>query len=272
MTKRLLYRADDRVVAWATLLFALPWLSLGLLFSGWPALTWAFWGRVAVLVPLELTAYLCYLRAIRISPLSLTVPFLALTPLLTVFTGWLFLGETVSGIGFLGVMAMTVGAYVLQVELVPQGLLEPIRAMFRTPGIRLMMVTAVLYSITAPVGKQAIVLAGPEAFPFIYFSVDVMVLTGFAWRGAQPSGGLAAAVRPQWVLFGLTGLVIGGMLLTHCVGIAQAPVAYFIAIKRLSLLVSVLYGGLFFKEEKFLQRFLGVLLMVLGVALITLSA
>lgn len=283
LSKRLLVKSNEWVVAWATLLFALPWMLPALLWGGLPALPPAFWGIVALMIPLELTAYLCYLRAIRISPLSLVVPFLALTPLLTIFTGWLLLGERISGFGFAGVAAVTAGAYILQAELVPQGLLEPIKAMGRSRGIRLILATASLYSITVVFGKKAAALAGPAAFPPLYFGLETAVLFPLAaaaarrgegekpaaGRGLQPNK-LFRAVREQWPLFALTGAVLAMSLTAHFFGILMAPVPYFLALKRLSLLVSVLYGGLLFREAAFAQRMLGAALMVLGAVLVTL--
>ncbi|MCH7688484.1 MAG: EamA/RhaT family transporter, partial [Planctomycetes bacterium] len=105
----------------------------------------------------------------------------------------------------------------------------------------------------------------------IYFSLDTLALTVLARRGAQGTGGLVRSLKPQLGLFLLAGLVMGGMLLTHCLGVVQAPVAYFIGIKRLSLLISVLYGGLLFREEKFSQRMFGTALMIVGVCFITLG-
>ena len=59
--------------------------------------------------------------------------------------------------------------------------------------------------------------------------------------------------------------------LCHFHGIQLAPAAYLIAAKRLSLLFSVLYGGLVFREGFRRQRLLGAGLMAAGVGLIALK-
>jgi len=271
LSKRLLSRSNEWVVGWASFLFALPWLAIGLWRGGIPELSGSFWGLILFLVPFELTAFVCYLKAIRLSPLSLVLPYLALTPVLTLVTGWLFLGEQVSPVGFLGVVAVTVGAYLLQAELIPQGIFEPIKAMFREPGIRMMLVTATIYSVSAPLGKRAIEMSGPLAFPFIYVSLNTLALTVLVWNRAGKGENLLRALSPQLPLFLLAGLVMSGVFFTHCIGILGAPVTYFISIKRLSLLAGVLYGGLMFREEKLLHRALGCGLMLFGAGLISSS-
>lgn len=274
LTKRLLSpaKSDERFVGWAKLLFSLPWLLLALWKTGCPPLGGSFFATMAWLIPMDLVAYLCYLRAIRSGPLSLTVPFLAATPLATVLTGWLILGEEVTPSGFVGVLAVTVGAYVLQLELAAQGLLEPIKAIFRTPASRSMLTAALIYSVGATLSKRAIQLSSPTAFPLFLEALEMMFLVGLArsavggWRGFLP------AIRSQWALYLLSGMVTSTAVLLHAYGIRLAPVAYFIAIKRLSLFVSVLYGGLLFKEAKFPQRVAGASLMLVGAILIVLTA
>lgn len=271
LAKRLLVRSNERVVAWAILLLAVPWLCIGPLLLGFPPLTAAFWWTLAVMVPLEITAHLCHLRALRIAPLSLAGPFLAFTPLLSALSAWLFLGERVSSLGMAGIALITLGAYVLQAELVPQGVLEPFKAMSRVPGIRLMLLTAAIYGITSTLGKKAIQLSSPVAFMAIYFSLVALLLTDIARRSAGSARGLVGEVRPQIGLHLLAGFVTAAALYAHCFGIQLAPVAYFIAIKRLSLLAGVLYGGLLFREEALGFRLAGAVLMLAGAALIGLG-
>lgn len=268
LSKRLLGRSDERVVAFASLLFTVPWLLIGPLAEGLPHLGLSFWLLIVFMIPLELTATLCFLRAIRISPLSLCVPFLAFSPLLCAVTAWLFLGERITGVGLAGVAFVTVGAYVLQAELVPQGLLEPFRAMTRVPGIRLVLATAAIYGVTSTLGKKAIQLSSPTAFMSIYFTLNALCLMEIARRAAGSMARLREEVRPQLGGYSLLGLIVAASFYTHCFGIRIAPVAYFISIKRLSLLASVLYGGLLYKEKGMGFRLAGAGLMLAGAVLI----
>jgi len=50
----------------------------------------------------------------------------------------------------------------------------------------------------------------------------------------------------------------------------MAIVPYVVSIKRTSILISVLMGGLIFKEKQLGKRLLAVLIMLAGVILITL--
>ena len=94
----------------------------GLLLAPWvltfdlPELPLAFWGWLALIVPLEIVAMLLYVKAIRDYPLALTVPYLAFTPVLVVATGWVVLGERVDGNGLLGILLVVAGSWLLNFE------------------------------------------------------------------------------------------------------------------------------------------------------------
>lgn len=57
-----------------------------------------------------------YQRALQISPLSVTVPYLAFTPVLLVFTSYVVMQESPSSQGLLGVAIVSLGGYLLAVD------------------------------------------------------------------------------------------------------------------------------------------------------------
>ena len=80
--KKALASVDEYVVAWGRLVWAAPLFICLLPFTPVPQIEAGFWPALMLLLPLELTAIVLYTKAIRISPLSLTTPFLGLTPTL----------------------------------------------------------------------------------------------------------------------------------------------------------------------------------------------
>ena len=114
-----------------------------LLIQPLPSLPIQFWGWVAALVPVEILAMIIYMRAIRDHPLSLTLPYLAFTPVFVVLTGYLLLGESVSPVGFSGILLVVTGAWLLNLS---QARLRdwrswggPLLAVFRNAGSRMML-------------------------------------------------------------------------------------------------------------------------------------
>lgn len=267
VSKKVLERADESVVAWSRFLFAAPFLLVLLFWVPIPSLSGTFWTIILILIPIELVALVLYIRAIKISPLSLTVPFLSLTPAFLILTGYIMMGEKVNATGALGIGLIVLGTYLMHAGGLGAGWKAPFKAVLKEPGSVLMIGVAFLYSFTSILGKMAILESSPAAFSVVYYLVlTVAFAPVVGWR--------ARSHLPQLKLHAPALLAIGlleaCMILFHAAAIAQTQVAYMIAVKRTSLLFSVLFGGLFFREVEIRRRFAGSLLMVLGVAVITL--
>jgi len=266
-TKRWLadYRAGELVlvrfvVAGVMLLPLVWWFPL-------PPVPPAFWGWFGLLLPLELTAMWLYMTAIRDTPLHLTLPYLAFTPAFNVVTGWLLLGETVSLRGLAGILLVVVGAYLLNTGDSRDGLLAPFRAVLRVRGSWIMLLVALIYSVTSVAGKAAMAYATPASFgAFYYVAVGAATLVVFGLR--RPGQLRALTRRPAPTL--LVGGLMAVMVVTHFLAIALTEVAYMVAVKRTSLLFGILYGAWVFGERGLTRQLTAGGLMVAGVAAIAL--
>src|SRR2546430_12978278 len=90
--KKSLRDADEYVVAWALGAFALPVLLPALLFSGVPVIGPDFWIVLIADGTLNALAALLYIKAIKYSDLSITVPLVTFTPLFLLITSPLTVG------------------------------------------------------------------------------------------------------------------------------------------------------------------------------------
>lgn len=240
-----------------------------LLFQPWPHLDATFWKTLIILLPLETTALLCYMEAIRISPLSLTIPFLAFTPAFMILTGALILDEHLSAQGIGGIFFVVFGSYALNLHTLKEGPLAPFKAILREKGSLLMLGVAFLYSITSVLGKLAVKHSNPFFFACFYFTIHGLFATFLLSLFFRAQITRLVRSCPKGVFW--VGLSQSAMVICHMWAISLAPAAYMIAVKRLSVLFGVLAGGLFFKEEALLSRLLGAFLMLIGVFLIATS-
>jgi drug/metabolite transporter (DMT)-like permease len=228
-----------------------------------------FWLWIAALVPLEVAAMLLYMRAIRDHPLALTVPYLAFTPVFVILTGYLLLGERISLKGGGGILLVVLGAWMLNVR--HARLKEwrswgaPLLAILHEPGSRMMLVVALLYSLTATMGKGALQYMAPQRFGAFYFALLGSVVVAL-FAGPRPRM-LKAIWRRPWGVLAVT-LCNAAMVYTHFLAIQRVEVAYMIAVKRTSLLFGILYGALFFREANLGANLLAGGLMLSGVFLI----
>jgi len=266
LTKRFFSNLSPLMMGIIRLGYALPWLLAALFFIPWIIPDTTFWSCIAIGLPLEALAFYCYMKALKVSPLSLTVPFLAFTPGFIILTGWIILGEEISPGGFCGIILIIVGAYFLNLSKTRYGLLDPLKAVFREPGSRLMLLVSFIYAFTSTIGKLAIIHSNPYFFGITYNMALVMLMTLFLPAAANAETGKNLIRRP------LIGLILGALVATtifsHVLAISMTNVAYMISLKRTSILFGVLYGALWFKEEKFTERLTGAIIMITGVFLI----
>jgi drug/metabolite transporter (DMT)-like permease len=240
-----------------------------LFIQSWPKLPAVFWGWVGAMIPLEIIAMWLYMKAIQESPLALTLPYLAFTPVFVVLTGFLLLDERISVQGWCGIILVVIGAYALNLKQAAgqTSWLAPLRAIAYEPGSRLMLMVAAIYSLTSVMGKGALQYTSPVFFaPFYFCTLGVITLFLLIWSGTTTINILWR--RPAQHL--AVGTAMAVMILSHLAAIQFVEVAYMIAVKRTSLLFGILYGAILFQEPDPIRNLTAGSLMVSGVVLIAL--
>jgi drug/metabolite transporter (DMT)-like permease len=227
-----------------------------------------YWLPGVASVLLNVVANLAFLVAVRISPLSLTIPMLSLTPVFTSLLAMPLLGEHPAGQEWLGIVTVVLGAFWLNVDRSEPGSDLPIwRRLGRERGSLLMVLVAALWSLALPLDKLAVGHASvPVHGTILNFGVAGVVLIVLLRR---PTEGRLSEIRP-WpgliaALVSVSVLALGLQL----VAITRVWVGVVETFKRAAgSLLALLSGWLFFGEKVDLQRLLVVLAMAGGVALV----
>jgi drug/metabolite transporter (DMT)-like permease len=273
--------ADAATKAWlkdysarelALVRFGTTGLLLSPLVAGSISLTWLpvdFWLWILALVPLEMAAMLLYMKAIRDHPLSLTLPYLAFTPVFVILTGYLLLGESIDLKGALGILLVVAGAWLLNQERARlrdwRSWGAPLAAILHELGSRMMLGVAFLYSLTSVMGKGAMRYMDGQHFGAFYF---LLLAVASILLFAIPQTRILVQIwRRPWAVVAVS-LLNGAMVYTHFLALQGVEVVYMIAVKRTSLLFGILFGALFFKERGLGIHILAGGLMLGGVFLI----
>jgi drug/metabolite transporter (DMT)-like permease len=255
-------------VAGLEMVWSLPVFASGLLLVPWPPLDTTFWWMLFWSFPVNISAYFLYLHAIKTSPLTLTVPFLSFTPAFMLATGLLFLGERINLWGGAGIACIIGGSYLLNIDTAKTGWLGPLKALIRQRGSWFMLLVALLYAFGAVLGKKGMLHSSPLFFSSLFFFIFcLLILTGLAIGGRLRTRQLKTFKRQGVWLGVLMGMHIG----FHSLAITMVTAAYMIAVKRCSILFSVLAGGFFLKEANFGIRLAGTATMFAGMLLIILG-
>lgn len=255
---------DEWITGTAVLFMAAVFLAPLILYLGLHPFTWELTELLVVLLPLEVSGYYLFLSALRLAPLSLVLPLLAFTPVLTVVSAELILGEIISGMPLVGIGLVGIGAYILYIDPTQRSFLGPIRALLGNAGAKRMMLAAAVWALTSTLGKPGTQLYGPVQFGFLILlclTACFGVISLVRMRRGEASFSLT---KKNLVLFVIAGLFMSGAEITHFVSLSMAPVAFMIAVKRISLVFGVILGKLLFGEEHVGYRMAGSFLMVGG--------
>jgi len=267
LAKRFLEPLPDEVLASAAFLANAVLLLCISLIRGIPEVSPSLIQPVLVTGTLNIIAAALVFFTLRRTDLSLAVPIITFTLVFLAGTSYLVLGEVPTTAGAAGILLIIAGAFCIQVS---PGRPGPSHLWDRArwKGIATMLGVAFLYSLSLPFDK-AVVLASDTVFGSALVNLliggvfGLVALARGRWKRAAPRTAVAA------------GLALGLMLVGETIAINTAYtlqiVPYVIAVKRLSILFSVLIGGFVFREGGILYRVIGALVMIAGVALIVLT-
>ncbi len=264
--KKQLRDQDSITVIAVRLLYSLPLLWLLVPFIEFPVLTREFAITVAVALPFEVAAALLYMAALKRSPMSLCIPYLAFTPVFLIVTAYFILDETVSTGGLFGILAVTAGAYVLGTSGVHSGIFAPLKNIWHEKGSVMMLGVAFLYSITGAVTKKAIILSSPEFFAIFYFHLMALCFLPLVFSRTRRKA-VWSLMKPNASIMAM-GAFFAAMILFHSFAIRLVEAPYMISVKRTSMIFSVMYGWILFREREVGVRLFGTAIMFAGILMI----
>ncbi|MFA4858090.1 MAG: DMT family transporter [Candidatus Margulisiibacteriota bacterium] len=268
VSKFLLQKDDEFIVAWLSVVFIVPLSLIGLFLTRPLQVEAGFWQVALILIPLEIFAFLAYLKALRLSPLTLTLPFLSFTPVFVIVTSRLILGEKISALGMAGVALVVLGSYWLNINEVKKGFFAPWLAIGREAGSRWMFLVAFIYGINVVLGKQMIILSDPNFFALVFPLIIFFGLTPFLLFRLK-SGQSKFNLNPGRLgLYCLAAIFLGLTIIGHFNAVSMTYAAYAISLKRTSILFGSLMGLVFFKEKNAFSRLVGIGIMLAGVFVI----
>lgn len=266
--KKSLKDLDEYVVSWfisfLPVVLLLPVFLLGM--QPVPVLGKMFWPVLISDCLLSAIATVWSTKALLKSDLSVTTPLVAFTPLFMLFTGFLMLGEIPSAAGSAGVLLVVGGAYFLNIRERRNGWRAPFVALMKDEGARLMLGAAGIWSVTAVMDKIVMQNSAPVFFVMAEDFLIALFILPFAEKRMRRQ---KKEIRRDRFQLALLGAFSTAALVCQMIAIERTLVVYVIAIKRLSILFSIILGGVVFKEKDIKFKLVGGAIMVAGVVFLT---
>lgn len=228
---------------------------------------------LAASITIHIGYYVALAGAYKHGDLGLTYPIMrGLAPLLVAMVSGVFIGETLSMPGWLGVAAISIGVLLIGLS----------RTVFTSSAHRSALIFALsnaviiaLYTVVDGLGVRVATQQGGSVLQYV---ATLFLLDGipyFVFVMWQRNGSHRAEawtyMRSRWPLALLGTLASLGSYGIALWAMTQAPVATVAALREVSVLFAAVLGAIFLKESFGIQRGAGTLLIVAGIAALKLA-
>lgn len=205
-------------------------------------------------------SWLCYFKALQLGDVNKVVPIDKSSTVLTILLAAIFLQEGVSLTKGIGVVLIAVGTFLMIEKKQSGGETKSAAWLWYALG------SAVFASLTAILGKVGI--SGVESNLGTAIRTGVVLLMSWVMvfvTGKQ--GALKAIPKNELFFICLSGLATGGSWLCYYKALQDGPASVVVPIDKLSILVTVLFSYLVFREKLTKNSALGLAGIVAGTLL-----
>jgi drug/metabolite transporter (DMT)-like permease len=250
--------SEDQLVAAWTVVAGAAILSLPVLaVTGLPASS--VWDLILISTTVQVVYVLMLALAYRLGDLSFVYPLARGTsPVLISLAGVLFLGDEISGLGWLGVLTVTAALTFLAWRRVDRSGLWAALA----TGLMIAAYTSVDAAAVRQQGEAVSVIASEFVLLAVALGLVLLVVRG--------PNAMLGMVRDDWRKAAIGSVATGTAYLLVMVAALSAPVGLVSGVREISVVMVVIASSLFLHEEVTRSQIWTVVVAVAGIALIAL--
>ncbi|MBP3489346.1 MAG: EamA family transporter [Roseburia sp.] len=203
-------------------------------------------------------SWLCYFKALQLGDVNKVVPIDKSSTVLTILLAFLILGEEITRWKLLGIIGIGAGTFLMIQKKESDGAKESKKGWFLYA-----VLSAVFASLTSILGKIGI--SGVDSN--LGTAIRTIVVLFMAWlvvfvKGKQKD---AKNVEKKELLFiVLSGIATGASWLCYYRALQTGPASVIVPIDKLSIVVSIAFSYVVFKEKLTKKAFAGLVLIVAG--------
>jgi drug/metabolite transporter (DMT)-like permease len=267
--KNLGHSLDEYINVWGRFFFLLPFALMASLLARFPSVGSEYWCYSFAAGLSQVIATLLLSKSFKYSEISVAVIIWKLQVVWVAIFGVIFLKETITVMGIVGILVSLGGVYLINVQRERLSLAKPFLLLFREKGARYAFLAALTLAPTVLLFKKTAQLGDP------YFST----LTNYIFASALifplvvKKSSRHLAVLPSYIgrflamgLFGASATIFGSL------GYVRSLAAYVEAVKQVEVPLTLAVGVLFFNErERVREIWPGSLVMILGLFILILS-
>lgn len=208
-------------------------------------------------------SWLCYFRALQLGNINKVVPIDKSSTVLTMLLAFIFLGESITWIKCLCMIAIGAGTY-LMIE--KKDVSDDKTKKNKRTWLIYALLSAVFASLTSILGKVGI--EGVESN--LGTAIRTVVVLIMAWvvvfviKKGNTCEQIKSISKKELLFICLSGLATGGSWLCYYKALQDGFASVVVPIDKLSIVVTIIFSYIVFKEKLTKKAFLGLLFIIAG--------
>lgn len=206
-------------------------------------------------------SWLCYFKALQIGDINKVVPVDKTSTVLTILLALIFLGEGITSVKTAAMALIMAGTWLMIEKKQPRERSSAGHGWFWYAAG-----SAVFASLTSILGKVGVTGIGSNLGTAIRTTVVLIMAWGMVFVTGKEKE-IRAVPRRELAFLGLSGLATGASWLCYYRALQDGPASVVAPVDKLSILVTVAFSALIFKEKLSRKAALGLTLNVAGTLL-----
>lgn len=207
-------------------------------------------------------SWLCYFRALQLGDVNKVTPIDKSSTVLTMLLAFIFLREEVTLLKVLAMLLIGAGTY-LMIQKKAAGTAVRTKSRFRGSWLFYALGSAVFASLTSILGKVGIENINSTLGTAVRTCV-VLIMAWIVVFVTKKQGTIKDIDGKSWLFLGLSGIATGASWLCYYKALQDGPACVVVPIDKLSILVTIAFSYIVFKEKLTLKSGIGLALIVGG--------
>ncbi len=208
-------------------------------------------------------------KGFKLTDVSIASPLLSFVPIASIPPAIIFLGQKPTIIAGIGVVIVTIGTYLLNLDEYKENILKPFKSLLNDKGARFILLGVCIVGFMPAFDKLGLGYTNEITWLLlmnITSSIGICLCV-LKWSNSTLSNSIK-----EWKILFVVGFCNSMLVIFQFIAYNYIDVVYVQAIKRVSVLMAISYGGLYLHEENLKPRLIGGTIIIIGVILIVVGA
>jgi drug/metabolite transporter (DMT)-like permease len=268
--KNLGHNLDEYINVWGRFFFLLPFALMASLLARFPSVGPEFWVYSFSAGLSQVISTLLLSKSFKYGEISVTVIIWKLQVVWVAILGVIFLKETITLTGVVGILVSLCGVYLINVQRERLSLAKPVLLLFREKGARYAFLAALTLAPTVLLFKKTAQLGDPYFSTLTNYIFASLLIFPLVIKKSSKH----LAVLPSYIgrflalgFFGATATIFGSL------GYVRSLAAFVEAVKQVEVPLTLVVGILFFNErERVREIAAGSGVMIAGLLILIFSS